>query len=325
MKKRFVLSLTVEDGNGMRLDRWLKKKYPTLTQGIIEKLLRLGKIRLDGQKVAASARVTVGQIVDVPDTIEITTQMPSALKQKPAPTFTQEDEQFLESIILWEDDDILVLNKPAGLATQGGTNTTRHMDGLLEAYGTKKGVRYRLVHRLDRDTSGVFLIAKNIDSATFLGEAFRSQKVQKIYWAIALGQPKPGQGTIDAPLLKGGDGNYEKVAVHKEGKSAITHYRTIKGLSRRGIAEFSWLELSPETGRTHQLRVHLAHIGNPILGDGKYGGKEATALSRDLHLHSRVISFPDRQTGSTLTFAAPPPPHFEATLKQFNVDWSKMA
>ncbi|MBM3632572.1 MAG: RluA family pseudouridine synthase [Alphaproteobacteria bacterium] len=325
MKKPFILTLPVEDSEGMRLDRWLRKHYPTLSQGIIEKLLRLGKIRLDGKKVTSGTRLSIGQLVEVPDTIDADAHKPLTPRLKPISVLTQEDEHYIESMILWEDEEVLVLNKPAGLATQGGSKTVRHLDGLLSAYGAKKGVRYRLVHRLDRDTSGVFLVAKTSDSATFLGEAFRKGAVKKIYWAIVVGQPKPGQGTINAPLLKGGDGNQEKVAVNKAGKPAITNYRTIKGLQKRSVTEFAWLELSPETGRTHQLRVHLTYIGCPILGDGKYGGQLATAASREMHLHSRAITFPDRLTGTPLTFMAPPPSHFETTLRAYKVDWEQMA
>lgn len=325
MKKPFVILLTVEDSDGMRLDRWLRKHYPTLTQGIIEKLLRLGKIRLDGKKTVSGARISIGQTVEVPDTIDAAIHKPMEPKNKPLPTLSEDDKLYLESMILWEDEEILVLNKPSGLATQGGSKTFRHLDGLLTAYGEKNKTRYRLVHRLDRDTSGVFIVAKTSDTATFLGEAFRHGDVKKVYWAIVVGQPKPGQGTINAPLLKGGDGNHEKVAVNKAGKTAITNYRTIKGLQKNRFTEFSWLELIPETGRTHQLRVHATHIGHPILGDGKYGGQTATAASRQLHLHARTITFPDRLTGTPLTFMAPPPPHIETTLKDFKVDWERMA
>ena len=323
MTKPHSLSLTVDDSEGMRLDRWLRKKYPYLSQGAIEKWLRQGKIRLDGAKVKSSARIAVGQVITAPDLIEIIPDMPDRPVEKETCPFTQEDEAFLESLILWEDEDILVLNKPSGLATQGGSKTTRHLDGLLTAYGARKNARYRLVHRLDKDTSGVFVVAKTSDAATRLTEAFRLSAVKKIYWGIVIGQPKPGQGTINAPLLKGGEGYQEKVAIDKAGKRAVTHYRTIHGLQKRGIAQFAWLELSPETGRTHQLRVHMLHIGHPILGDGKYGGQEATAASRQLHLHARSITFPDPATGTPLTFMAPPPPHMEATLRAFKIDWER--
>jgi len=324
MKKPFVIILTIEDSDGMRLDRWLRKRYPTLTQGVVEKLVRLGKIRIDGKKVTAGTRISLGQVIEAPDTIDAARPKSTEPKPLSIPSLSAEDEASLESMVLWEDDEILVLNKPLGLATQGGSKTFRHLDGLLDAWGHKKGVRYRLVHRLDRDTSGVFVVAKTNDAAAFLGEAFRQGTIKKTYWAIVIGQPKPGQGRINAPLLKGGDGNQEKVAVNKAGKVAITAYRTLKGLQKRGVTQFAWLELAPETGRTHQLRVHAAYIGHPILGDGKYGGQGATAASRQLHLHARAITFPDRLTENPLTFMAPPPSHIEATLKGFKVDWEKM-
>lgn len=322
MNQPFFISHLIEDGQGMRLDRWLRHQYPALTQGTIEKLLRLGKIRLDGQKTLAKTRVTIGQIITVSQTLGTIPQRQPL--EKKIDILTDTDIAFLEEMILWEDEDILVLNKPQGLATQGGSKTFRHLDGLLSAYGARKGTRFRLVHRLDRDTSGVLVVAKTIDAATFLANAFRCGDVHKVYWAIVLGQPKPGQGDIKAPLLKGASGNQEKIAVDPKGKSAITHYRTIKGLQKNEIAHFAWLELSPETGRTHQLRVHTAHIGNPILGDGKYGGQKATAASRNLHLHARTLTFPDRLTGAPLTFAAPLPSHFQETLSHFKIDWERM-
>lgn len=325
MKKPFVVTLMVEDSDGIRLDRWLRKHYPALTQGMIEKLLRLGKIRLDGKKVVSGTRISRGQRVEVPETLNVVIRKPAEPGNKVRTSLSAEDEAYINSMIIWEDDDILVLNKPSGLATQGGSKTFRHLDGLLGAYGARKGMRYRLVHRLDRDTSGVFIVAKTSEVAAFLGASFRQGKVKKIYWAIVVGQPKPGQGVINAPLLKGGDGHQEKVAVNlKAGKLAVTHYRILKGLQKQGATPFAWLELSPETGRTHQLRVHAAHIGCPVLGDGKYGGQAATAAGRQLHLHARAITFPDRLTGTPLTFMAPPPPYMEATLKEFKVNWESL-
>jgi 23S rRNA pseudouridine955/2504/2580 synthase len=309
----------------MRLDRWLRKTYPALTQGAIEKHLRLGKIRVDGRKVTASTRVIIGQKIDVPDTFTAFIEKKIPSKSSPTYILTSEDEKYLESMILWEDEEIMVLNKPAGLASQGGSKTDRHLDGLLSAYGKKRGVVFRLVHRLDRDTSGVFVVAKTLRSATFLGEAFQTGKIQKIYWAIVVGQPKPGQGVINAPLLKGGEGNKEKVAVNEAGKPAITKYRTLKGLQRRGNVEFTWLELVPQTGRTHQLRVHMAYAGCPIVGDGKYGGKVATQQSRQLQLHARSITIPDPTTEIPLTFMAPLPSHISATLQSYKIDWEKVA
>lgn len=325
MNKSSFIHLIVDDHEGMRLDRWLRKRYPGLTQGAIEKHLRLGKVRVDGRKVTAGTRITMGQVINIPDSFNTFTEQITSSKALSLQNLTSEDEKYLEAMILWEDEEILVLNKPAGLASQGGSKTTRHLDGLLNAYGKKNGVVYRLVHRLDRDTSGVFLVAKTLRSATFLGEAFRASKIQKTYWALVVGQAKPAQGIINAPLLKGGEGNKEKVAVNEAGKTAITKYRTLKGLSNRGKVEFTWLELTPETGRTHQLRVHMAYIGFPILGDGKYGGKVATEHSRQLHLHARSITIPDIHTGSPMTFNAPLPNHIDEKLKQYKLHWEQVS
>ena len=258
MNEASVISLIVEDHEGMRLDRWLRKHYPYLNQAALEKLLRLGRLRLDGRKVAASERVSKGQTVTIPPDLASLSDLRAPLPSKMTETISQEDAAFIESMVIWEDDDILVLNKPSGLATQGGNKTARHVDGLLSSYGNWTKTRYRLVHRLDRDTSGLLVVAKTAEVATFLTAAFRLGEIKKTYWAIVMGQPVPGEGTINAPLLKGGRAGNEKVFVDQAGKPAITRYRTITGLKKRGVTEFAWLELFPETGRTHQLRVHMA-------------------------------------------------------------------
>jgi 23S rRNA pseudouridine955/2504/2580 synthase len=326
MTSPLTITLIIEDSEGMRLDRYLRKSYPTLTQAVIEKSLRQGKIRLDGMKTASNVRVQLGQELTFPSHFEIPHESAKPTREKFVPPFTKNDEIFVESMIVWEDEDILVINKPQGLSTQGGSKTTRHLDGLLTGYGKKHNKKFRLVHRLDRDTSGVLLVAKTRDMATYLTNTFRDGLVKKVYWAVVVGQPKPGQGVINAPLLKGSEsseGSVEKVTVDSAGKPAITHYRTVKGLQKRGITQFAWLELFPETGRTHQLRVHTLHIKHPILGDGKYGGQVATAGSRHLHLHARALTFPDKLTGSSLTFVAPPPPHMIDTLTYYDIDWER--
>lgn len=319
--KQPLITLTVSEGEGTRLDRWLRRHYPSLLQSVLEKLLRQGKIRLDGKKVTAGTRLSLGQALTVPH--DIASLIPSTPKEtsqfQSQPVFSSEDKEFLESLIIWEDEEVLILNKPHGLAVQGGSKTERHVDGLLQNYSHYTKCRYRLVHRLDRDTSGVFLIAKTLEVANHLAASFRTGAIQKTYWCVAMGIPTPQHGNIEAPLLKGGDGNREKVSVDlKHGKKALTLYKTEAKLIKPGLPKLSWLELSPQTGRTHQLRVHTAHIGHPILGDGKYGGKEATTLSRHLHLHARAISFPDL-SGCLLTFTAPLPPHMMETLEKYGV------
>lgn len=324
MTQRAPLVLIVDDNFGMRLDRWLKKRYPALRQGMLEKMLRCGKIRLNSMKVESGRRVEEGQVLTLPADIE---DLREDTAPRPAKVydFTEKDRQFIEANILWEDEDIMAFNKPHGLAVQGGNKITQCLDKMLESYGASKNIQYRLVHRLDRYTSGVFLIAKNQQTATHLTECFRQGTVEKTYWALVLGQPKPDHGVIKNKLIKGGMGDQEKVYVDdKNGKLAITKYRTVKKLLHRRHVELAWLELYPKTGRTHQVRVHCQTMDTPIIGDGKYGGREAVEASSDLHLHARSIIVRDRN-GNKFEFVAPPPDHFQDTLKRYSVEWSQYA
>lgn len=316
----------VEEGEGARLDRWLKKQIPNLKQSVLEKLLRLGRIRVNDQKVKAGERLELGQVVTVYDDIEKYTASESAPpKPKKEIPLTSDEMAWFESLIVWEDDRILVLNKPSGLSVQGGTKTTNHIDRFLGQYGEQKRTSYHLVHRIDRDTSGILLVAKSPSMATFLTTAFREGKIEKTYWAVVVGHPTPGYGTVKAPIRKGEVGVREKMIIDpKEGKKAITQYRTVKRLMARGKDEMTWLELRPETGRTHQIRVHCSHLNTPILGDGKYGGALATKGSRTLHLHARSIFFRDPE-GNRFQFVAPPPPHFVETLKRYKVEWTTIS
>lgn len=320
----------VEETESSRIDRWLKKQIPHLGQGLLEKFLRLGKIKLNQKKVKSSERVQSGDVISIYANLdeleEKAATFPSKHKKKEQEEIllTPTDISWLESLILWEDEDILVINKPSGLAVQGGSKTLKHVDGYLQAWGKIKGHRYRLVHRLDRDTSGVFLIAKTAEMATHLTDCFKQGNVQKTYWAVVLDQPSPGIGKVKAPLLKGAQGDKEKVFVDlKHGKKAVTIYRTVKRLQDRRKPLLSWLELNPETGRTHQIRVHCQYLGCPIIGDGKYGGKEATEISKTLHLHARSITIEDRY-GNNFTFTAPPPSHFVDTLMAYKIEWSSI-
>lgn len=316
----------VEDTESSRLDRWLKKQIPHLGQGLLEKLLRIGKIKLNQKKAKSSERIQNGDVISIYTNLDdleekITPPHPKE-KNKEIPTLTAVDISWLESLILWEDEDILVLNKPSGLAVQGGSKTLKHVDGYLKSWGEIRNQRYRLVHRLDRDTSGVFLVAKTAEMATHLTDCFKQGTVKKTYWAIVMGQPQPGIGKVKAPLLKGSQGDKEKVFVDiKNGKKAVTIYRTVKRLQDRRKPLLSWLELNPETGRTHQIRVHCQYLNCPIVGDGKYGGKEAVEINKTLHLHARSISIADRY-GNNFTFTAPPPPHFVETLTAYKIEWS---
>jgi 23S rRNA pseudouridine955/2504/2580 synthase len=287
----------------------------------------LGKIRLNGKKVKAGERLETGHVISIFE--DLTPCISQNLEKSPLPhkktlpPLTPEEINWLESLIVWEDKDMLVLNKPSGLAVQGGTKTTKHIDRYVSQYGLHKNCQYRLVHRIDRDTSGILLLAKSSTMAAYLTNRFKESLVEKTYWAIVVGNPTPGYGTIKAPLLKAEFGDREKVVVDpKNGKKAVTHYRSIKRLMGKNLDNLTWLELKPETGRTHQIRVHCEHMDTPIVGDGKYGGMMATTIDKKLHLHARSLTIRDRE-GSRFVFTAPPPDHMIETLKRYKISWNQ--
>jgi 23S rRNA pseudouridine955/2504/2580 synthase len=309
-------SFFYEDDAIARFDRWLKRQFPYLTQGHIEKLLRHKDIILNGKKAEASTRIHPH------DTIQIKTYTADQLAllnqaQKREPFLIRSDADNLKKMILWEDNELLVLNKPSGIATQGGTKTTLHIDGLLKAYQHffEPKTTFRLVHRLDRDTSGVLVVAKTLAITHHLADQFKFHHAQKTYWTIVHGKPLPSFGVIDAPLLKkqltNRDGERVYVDVD-DGKEAKTHYRLIKAFNA-----FSLVEFKPLTGRTHQIRVHAAYMGCPIVGDGKYG---ENPLKKPLHLHARALRVTTTDN-HPLTFTAHPSEHFLKTLATHRVKW----
>jgi 23S rRNA pseudouridine955/2504/2580 synthase len=302
------------DEDGMRVDRWFKTHYARLPHSRLEKLLRTGQVRVDGGRAKASTRLQAGQSVRVPPLPDAPT--PSGT---PKP-LSKADRTFLKSITLYEDDDLLILNKPSGLAVQGGTKTARHIDQLLEGIGDRPETRPRLVHRLDRDTSGVLVIAKKRGVAAKLGKAFQTRSVRKIYWALVHGVPRPPQGKIDAALVKAATPDGDRVRKARPGEqdraqSAITHYAVID----RAARQVSLMSLKPVTGRQHQLRAHMAILGHPILGDTKYPSdiELPEGLERRLHLHARRISFPHPSGEGVVDVTAPLPPHMEAAFAAF--------
>lgn len=286
------------DEADLRLDRWFRRHYPELGYGRLQKLLRTGQVRVDGRRVRGDARLGPGQTVRVPPLLAPAGEAVAAPGPDPAAA------DHLRRLILLEDDAVIVLNKPPGLAVQGGTGTTRHIDGMLAAISGGGGERPRLVHRLDRDTSGVLVVARTAAAAAKLGDAFRRHRVEKLYWALVVGRPSPAAGRIDRPLAKQPGGQGEKMAPSEDGQVARTSYRTVARAGR--IA--AWLALLPLTGRTHQLRAHCAAIGCPILGDGKYGGAGARPAGppKGLMLHARQIRLP-HPDGGTLEVTAPLP------------------
>jgi 23S rRNA pseudouridine955/2504/2580 synthase len=302
------------DEDGMRLDRWFKTHYARLPHSRLEKLLRTGQVRVDGGRVKASTRLAAGQSVRVPP-------LPDApAPQGVRPALTNADRDFLKEITLYEDDDLLILNKPSGIAVQGGTKTTRHIDRLLEGMGEAPETRPRLVHRLDRDTSGVLVIAKRRGVAAKLGRAFQTRSVRKIYWALVHGVPKPPQGKIDAALVKAATPDGDRVRKARAGEqavaqSAVTHYAVID----RAGQQVALMSLKPVTGRQHQLRAHMAIIGHPILGDEKYPSRAELpeGIERKLHLHARRISFPHPSGEGVVDVTAPLPPHMVQAFSAF--------
>lgn len=308
-----------------RLDRWFKRRFPALSHGRLEKLLRTGQVRLDGKRAKASDRVEAGQVVRVPPI-----DQPAAPVEAPRPARPKSDAarlneerlgRQLQKAVLYKDDDVLVIDKPAGLAVQGGTGLATSVDALLDAlrFGAKE--RPRLVHRLDRDTSGVLVLARNAKAAKNLAEAFRHKTTRKVYWAVVVGVPKIHHGRIDAPLQKSGgkaDGrSRERVHIDEEGKHAVTLFALVEKAGKNA----AWLALMPETGRTHQLRAHCVALGTPILGDGKYAGTEAFLakddLPRQLHLHAREITIPHPTRKGAIHVTAPLPDHMKKTWAFF--------
>jgi 23S rRNA pseudouridine955/2504/2580 synthase len=303
--------------DGMRLDRWFKTHYATLPHSRLEKLLRTGQVRVDGGRTKASTRLQAGQSIRVPPLPDIAP--PPAAKR----ALSKADRDFLSSITLYEDDDLLVLNKPSGIAVQGGTKTTHHIDRLLEGLGDGPETRPRLVHRLDRDTSGVLVIAKRRSVAAKLGRAFQTRSVRKIYWALVHGVPKPPQGKIEAALVKAAGPEGDRVRKARAGEqdraqSAVTYYAVVD----RAGQKVAFVSLKPVTGRQHQLRAHMAILGHAILGDEKYQSGEALpeGIDKKLYLHARRISFPHPSGEGTVDVTAPLPPHMVHAFAVFGFE-----
>ena len=300
-----------------RLDRWFKRHYPGLAFGRVAKLLRTGQVRVDGKRAKANQRLSTGQEIRVPP-------LPADAAQTETPdrqTATS-DPRIVEQIrdaIVYCDDWVLALNKPPGIASQGGTQVRDHIDGLSDALRFDAAEPPKLVHRLDKDTSGLLLLGRSAQAAARLGQAFRTKDARKIYWALTAGIPKPRTGLIDRPLAKRKRGGGEKMDETPSGKPAQTAYVVIT-TAKPGIA---WVALSPLTGRTHQLRAHMALLGTPVLGDGKYGGAAAFPKNRNidnLHLHAWEIALPHPDDGTTLRLTAPLPDHMATSFAQLEFD-----
>lgn len=299
-----------------RLDRWFKRHYPGLGHGRLEKLLRTGQVRVDGKRVKANARLEPGQSVRIPP---LQPEPSAGPKPPPRPAVSEAEAEALRAAVLHRDAQVLAINKPAGLAVQGGPKQAKNLDALLDLLRFEAAERPRLVHRLDRDTSGVLLLARSAAAARALTAAFRQDTVRKIYWALVVGRPPKRRGLVRLALDKRGGPGGEKVAVEAGGKPAETRYAMVA--AAKGI---TWLLLQPLTGRTHQLRVHCAALGCPILGDGKYGGKAAFVaeleMPKTIMLHARELAVPHPDDGTTLRVQAPLPPDRLAVWRQLGLD-----
>lgn len=308
--RQFVIG---RDDDGARLDRWFKRHLPQVGFAMVSRWARTGQIRLDGKRADVDTRLVAGQTLRVPPGGTLPVGGKAPRQRKP---LSEEEQALAERMVLTQDRAAIVLNKPPGLATQGGSGTHSHVDGLLDAYAADSGPRPRLVHRLDKDTSGALLIARTPGSAAYFSRHFAGRSARKIYWALVMGVPSINEGLIDLPLAKQPGTGGEKMMVDESGagQTARSRYRVIDRAGNRA----AWVELQPLTGRTHQLRVHMAAIGHPIVGDGKYGGQAAFlsgSISRKLHLHARRLVIPHPE-GDTIDVTAPLPEHFAASLAQ---------
>jgi 23S rRNA pseudouridine955/2504/2580 synthase len=322
-----VEAIRVKDSeDDMRLDRWFRLHFPEVGHVYLQKLLRTGQVRVDSKRAQTSDRLAAGAEVRVPAVVR--QPKPAAASGTAQRGASKADREFIEAMILYEDDDVLVLNKPAGIAVQGGTGTTRHIDGLLAGMaGRFGGERPRLVHRLDRDTSGVLLVAKTRQAAAKLGRTFQTRSAAKTYWALVKGVPHPAQGKIEAALVKdtSPDGDRVRKAMPGEQKDAMhatTHYSVIDRVGRKA----AWVSLKPVTGRQHQLRAHMHIIGTPIVGDNKYpGGLDLPAenMEAKLHLHARRLVIPHPAGQAKIDVSAPLPPHMLRTWDLMGLDTKK--
>jgi 23S rRNA pseudouridine955/2504/2580 synthase len=324
-----------ENEAGMRLDRWLHRRFPEVSNSHLMRIVRKGEVRVSGKRADISTRLATGENVRVPPLRIAAPQEPVANRANAG------DREAIRAMILFEDRDVLVLNKPPGLAVQGGSGTKRHVDGMLQALADKEGNRPVLVHRLDRDTSGVLLIAKSRKMAAELGETFRSRRAKKIYWALVEGVPKPAQGRISMFLAKGegmgetrgqGRADFERMRVAKHGDPDAQHSLTLYAVVDKVTPRLAWLSMRPVTGRTHQLRAHCEEIGHPIVGDPKYNRRPPNDPARNdplravppglepkLHLLARRLVLPHPRHG-IIDVTAPLPEHMKKSFAMFGFD-----
>jgi 23S rRNA pseudouridine955/2504/2580 synthase len=303
--------IVAADDDGIRLDRWFKRHMgEEVSFNLVSRWARTGQLRLDGKKATPGDRIEAGQSIRIPaaDAVPGRAARPTRL----VVPLTDDERSFVQEMVIAASPDAFILNKPPGLATQGGTKTDKHLDRLLDGLVDEAGQRPKLVHRLDKDTSGVLLVARTARGAAFFSKSFSGRTARKVYWAIVVGDLGQDEGLIDAPLAKQPGTGGEKMHVAEDGQAARTRWRVIDRAGTRA----AWVELQPLTGRTHQLRAHMAHLGHPIVGDAKYGGADAFltgGISRKLHLHARRLKI-DAPDGRPVDVSAELPAHFAETL-----------
>jgi 23S rRNA pseudouridine955/2504/2580 synthase len=314
--RSFIVS---DDDDGIRLDRWFKRNMPDVSFNLVSRWARTGQLRLDGKRATPGDRLEAGQTLRLPPAEAVPEQAERPKREREREPLTEDEAAFVRELVIHRDAHALVLNKPPGLATQGGTRTHQHLDRLLEGLADQAGNRPKLVHRLDKDTSGVLLVARSARAASHFSKAFSGRTARKVYWALVVGVPSAEEGMIDLPLAKQPGTGGEKMHVDKEaGLPAKTRWRLIDHAGNRA----AWLELQPLTGRTHQLRAHMAAIGHPIVGDAKYGGAEAFltgGISRKLHLHARRLRI-EGPDGRAIDHQAELPDHFAESLGTLGFD-----
>lgn len=311
--------IIAEGDDGQRLDRWIKKYYPLLTFGQAQKIVRTGQLRIDGKRAKNDTRLAKGQAIRIPPQMADMVANPQQRRE-----VSQKDFNFMKAMVIYQDDDLIALNKPQGLAVQGGSKVLKHVDGLLDALA-EEGVRPHLVHRLDKETSGVLLLARNPRAAKLMGEMFKGRDIRKYYWAVVSPVPKLEEGKVKSVIAKVATGGGERMMAVREddadGKMALSFYKVMEAVGKA----VAWVAFWPRTGRTHQLRVHAAEMGTPIIGDEKYDFhheflEENPELPRELHLHARRLIFRHPVTGKRVDITAPLNAEMKKTFKHFGFD-----
>jgi 23S rRNA pseudouridine955/2504/2580 synthase len=308
--------------DGLRLDRWIKMHFPALPHALVQKLVRTGQVRVDGARTKSELRLSAGQEVRIAaHFVASPTESDRSFVRR---ALSEADRQLIEDIIIFENDWVVILNKPFGMAVQGGTKTSRHLDGMLAAMADRfGGERPRLVHRLDRDTTGVLVVAKDRQTAARLGRMFQTRAVQKIYWAVTRGVPSPPQGKVEAALVKASGPEGDRVRRARPGEQELAqHATTYYSVIDRAAQKLAWVSLKPVTGRQHQLRAHMNILGTPILGDRKYGDvaqMPIDGIENKLHLHARRLTLKDAKLGE-IDVSAPLPDHMAKTFELVGFD-----